>query len=215
MDNNFNNMFNKSKTFDSFNGTELKCYMKVTTEYDEYGQTSAFKLVEMGHISAIQAVEQYSAGPIPAIGFSKPVGIQVGDSIVVGSLVFEALESGFLGEVQAILKEAGLKKNYIDYDEEKDELKLGYEDIEEVQDFPLVDIVIIGVKENNKNKKIQKEIMGIRFNQNGSGIGLNQLGVKEQFRFMAQEMSDFTPVKGVSEDIVGSDDIEFDSAVFG
>ncbi|MGL4449607.1 MAG: hypothetical protein ACRCTZ_00275 [Sarcina sp.] len=215
MDNNFNNMFNPSKTFDSFNGTELKCFMKVTTEYDEFGQVKTFKLVEMGHISAIQAVEQYSAAPVPGIGFSKPIGIQVGDSIVAGSLMFEALEKGFLGEVQDILKEAGLKKHYIDYDEEKDELKLGYADIEEVQDFPLVDIVIIGVKENNKNKKIQKEIMGIRFNRNGSGIGLNQLGVKEQFRFLAQEMSDFKPVKGVTEDLVGSDDVEFDSGIFG
>lgn len=214
MDSKFNNMFNQSKTFDSFNGTELKCFMKVTTEYDEYGQTKAFKLVEMGHLSAITAVDQFSAEPIPAIGFSKPIGISVGSSIVVGSLTFEALEKGFVGEVKDILKEAGLKKHHLDYDTNSDNLKLGYSEIKEIQDFPLIDIVILGVKENDQNKKIQKEILGIRFNRNGSGIGLNQLGVREQFNFMAQEMSDFSPVKGVKEDVVGYDDLESD-AIFG
>lgn len=215
MDNNFNNMFNPSKTFDSFNGTELKCFMKVTTEYDEFGQTKTFKLIEMGHVSAIQAVEQYAADPVPGIGFSKAIGIRVGESIVVGSLIFEAIAGGFLTEVQDVLKEAGIKKHYMDYDDEKDELKLGYGDIEEIQDIPLVDIVIIGVKENNKNKKIQKEILGIRFNRNGSGIGLNQLGVKEQYRFLAQEMGDFVPLKGVTEDEVGQASDEFETGIFG
>lgn len=214
MDNNFNNMFNQSKTFDSFNGTELKCFMKVTTEYDEFGQTKKFKLVEMGHISAITAVDQFSAQPIPAIGFSRPVGISVGSSIVVGSLTFEALVAGFTQEVQDLLREAGLKKHHLEYDEEGDELKLGYSEIKEIQDFPLVDIVIIGVKENNVNKKVQKEILGIRFNRAGSGIGLNQLGVREQYNFMAQEMTDFKPVKGVEEDVVGGDDFDSDG-IFG
>ncbi|MGL5315231.1 MAG: hypothetical protein ACRCX2_19780 [Paraclostridium sp.] len=214
MDNNFNNMFNQSKTFDSFNGTELKCYMKVTTEYDEFGQTKKFKLVEMGHISAITGVDQFSAQPIPAIGFSRPVGISVGSSIVVGSLTFEALVAGFTQEVQELLREAGLKKHYLEYDDEGEELKLGYSEIKEIQDFPLVDIVIIGVKENNPNKKVQKEILGIRFNRAGSGIGLNQLGVREQYNFIAQEMTDFRPVKGVKEDLVGEDNFENDG-IFG
>ncbi|MGL6098728.1 MAG: hypothetical protein ACRC0G_03775 [Fusobacteriaceae bacterium] len=214
MDNNFNNMFNQSKTFDSFNGTELKCYMKVTTEYDAFGQTKKFKLVEMGHISAITAVDQFSAQPIPAIGFSRPVGISVGSSIVVGSLTFEALSAGFTQEVQNLLKEAGLKRHHLEYDDEGDEMKIGYSEIKEIQDYPLVDIVILGVKENNQNKKIQKEILGLRFNKAGSGIGLNQLGVREQYNFMAQEMTDFTPVKGVKEDLAGEDDTDVD-AIFG
>ncbi|MGL5964939.1 MAG: hypothetical protein ACRCZ2_11190 [Fusobacteriaceae bacterium] len=214
MDNNFNNMFNQSKTFDSFNGTELKCYMKVTTEYDEFGQTKKFKLVEMGHISAITSVDQFSAQPIPAIGFGRPIGISVGSSIVVGSLTFEALAAGFTQEVQDLLREAGLKRHHLEYDEEGNEMKLGYSEIKEIQDYPLVDIVIIGVKENNQDKKIQKEILGIRFNKAGSGIGLNQLGVREQYNFMAQEMTDFAPVKGVKEDIAGEDDTEVD-AIFG
>ena len=98
----FNNYFDPSKNYDSFNGTELKCYIKVTTEYDEFGQTKKFELVELGMLSAISAVEQFSLKPIPAIGHSKPIGIQVGSSIVVGSATFEIFEHGFAKEVQRV-----------------------------------------------------------------------------------------------------------------
>jgi hypothetical protein len=201
--------------FDSFNGTELKCYMKVPKAYDVYGQLEDFALVEMGNISAISAVEQYAAEPVPAIGHTRPIGVAIGSSIVTGSMSFEVLESGFVNEVKRILKEAGIRKISLNVSDDQNDLKFGYDDIGEINDFPMVDIVIIGVKENDKNKKIQKEIIGIRFNNEQSGIGVGQIAVKEQYSFIAQAMSDFKPVKGVEEDAVGDSNDEYEDWIFG
>ena len=95
------------------------------------------------------------------------------------------------------------------------ELALAYENIGEINDFPLVDIVIIGVKETDINKKIQKEIQGIRFNSGGSGISVNQLGVREQYSYIAQKMTDFQPVKGVEENEVGKEEEIIEDSIFG
>ncbi|MGL5717044.1 MAG: hypothetical protein ACRCX2_28770 [Paraclostridium sp.] len=211
----FNNYMNPSKVFDSFNGTELKCYMKVPKAYDEYGQLSDFALVEMGNISAISAVDQYSASPVPAIGHSRPIGISIGSSIVTGSMSFEALEHGFVNEVKRILKEAGIRKISLNVSDDQEDLKFGYSEIGEINDFPMVDIVIIGVKENDINKKIQKEIVGIRFNREGSGIGVNQLAVRESYSFLAQSMTDFKPVTGINEDPIGDDVDIYETGIFG
>lgn len=202
----FNNYKNPSANFDSFNGTELKVYIKVTTEYDEYMKAKKFELVPMGFLQNISGVEQYSNEPHIAIGFSRPRAIATGDSIVVGSITFAALNKSFLSEVKEVLKKAGIKRIYLDYNEDN-ELKFGYSEITNINELPLVDIVIIGVKENDKNKKIQKEIKGIRFTQGNSGIGINQIVVQEQYSYMAKEMTDFNPVNGVEEDVVGDEDV--------
>ena len=201
----FNNYKNPSANFDSFNGTELKVYIKVTTEYDEYMKSKKFELVPMGFLQNISGVEQYSNEPHIAIGFSRPRAIATGDSIVVGSITFTAINKSFLSEVKEVLKKAGIKRIYLDYNEDN-ELKFGYSEITNINELPLVDIVIIGVKENDKNKKIQKEIKGIRFTQGNSGIGINQIVVQEQYSYMAKEMTDFNPVNGVEEDVVGDED---------
>lgn len=201
----FNNYKNPSANFDSFNGTELKVYIKVTTEYDEYMKSKKFELVPMGFLQNISGVEQYSNEPHIAIGFSRPRAIATGDSIVVGSITFAAINKSFLSEVKEVLKKAGIKRIYLDYNEDN-ELKFGYSEITNINELPLVDIVIIGVKENDKNKKIQKEIKGIRFTQGNSGIGINQIVVQEQYSYMAKEMTDFNPVNGVEEDVVGDED---------
>lgn len=201
----FNNYKNPSANFDSFNGTELKVYIKVTTEYDEYMKSKKFELVPMGFLQNISGVEQYSNEPHIAIGFSRPRAIATGDSIVVGSIAFAAINKSFLSEVKEVLKKAGIKRIYLDYNEDN-ELKFGYSEITNINELPLVDIVIIGVKENDKNKKIQKEIKGIRFTQGNSGIGINQIVVQEQYSYMAKEMTDFNPVNGVEEDVVGDED---------
>ena len=211
----FENYKNPGANFESFNGTELKCYMKVTTKYDKYGQGSNFELVEMGNVSAISGAEQYSVEPIPAIGFSRPIGIAVGSAIVSGSIAFETLKEGFVNDVKRILKEAGIKKVSVVQGEVEGELALAYENIGEINDFPLVDIVIIGVKETDINKKIQKEIQGIRFNSGGSGISVNQLGVREQYSYIAQKMTDFQPVKGVEENEVGKEEEIIEDSIFG
>ena len=202
----FNNYKNPSANFDSFNGTELKVYIKVTTEYDEYMKSKKFELVPMGFLQNISGVEQYSNEPHIAIGFSRPRAIATGDSIVVGSITFAAINKSFLSEVKEVLKKAGIKRIYLDYNEDN-ELKFGYSEITNINELPLVDIVIIGVKENDKNKKIQKEIKGIRFTQGNSGIGINQIVVQEQYSYMAKEMTDFNPVNGVEEDVVGDEDV--------
>lgn len=211
----FNNYKNTSAIFESFNGTELKCYMKITTKYDKYGQGVKFELVEMGNVSAISGAEQYATEPIPAIGFSRPVGIAVGSAIVSGSIAFETLKEGFVNDVKRILKEAGIQKVSVTQAEIDGELALAYSNIEEINDFPLVDIVILGVKETDINKKIQKEIQGVRFNSGGSGISVNQLGVREQYSYIAQKMTDFQPVYGVEEDKVGESEDIFEDSIFG
>lgn len=211
--NDFANYKNKSKLFDSFNGTELKCFVKVPTGYDEYGRVSSFEIVEFGTLSSLSGIEQYSVEPVPTIGFSKPTGIAIGSSIVTGSMVFEVLNQGFVNEIKEILKKAGIGNISIDFDtEDNNEIpKYGTSDIEEINDFPNLDLILIGVKENDPNKKIQKQILGVRFNQGQSGIGITQISVREQYSFLAQRMEDFKPVEGATED----DEIEYDDTIFG
>ena len=74
-----------------------------------------------------------------------------------------------------------------------------------------MDLILIGVKENDPNKKIQKQILGVRFNQGQSGIGITQISVREQYNFLAQKMEDFKPVEGATED----KEIEYDDTIFG
>lgn len=197
----FNNYKNKAKQFDSFNGTELKCFMKVPTKYDVYGRVVDFELAELGTASAISAFTQYAIEPLPTIGSSHPTGIAKGSSIVRGSIVFEIFNEGFVNEVKHILKEAGLTKIDIDFDTKDSEFdpKYTFNDIDNINDFPNVDIIIIGVKENNPNKKIEKQILNIRFNKGSSGIGITQLSVREKYDFLAAKLEDFKPVIGAEE----------------
>lgn len=191
----FNDYSNKAASFDTFNGTEMKCYVKVTIEYDEFGQSSKFELVQLANISAISGAEQTAVNPIPTIGSDKPIGVATGDSIVAGSITFEVINQSFSTEIKEILKKAGIRKAGIDFDD-NNKVNYNYSEINSINDFPLVDLIIIGVKNNDANKKIEKEIQGVRFNKGQSGISVNQLGVKEQYSFIAISMTDFKPVKG-------------------
>lgn len=212
--NEFANYKNPSKLFDSFNGTEIKCFVKVPTGYDEYGRVSTFEIVEFGTISALSGIEQYTVEPVPTIGFSRPTGIALGSSIVTGSMTFEVLNQGFVNDMKKILKEAGIKNISIDFeDKDNNEVPIySTSEIEEINDFPNIDLILIGVKENDPNKKIQKQILGVRFNQGQSGIGITQISVREQYSFLAQKMEDFKPVIGASEDAEGE---EYDDTMFG
>ncbi len=211
----FNNYKNKSANFDSFNGTELKAFLKITTEYDEYMRTKSFELVELGRVSAITGAEQYVNEPHIAIGFSRPVALATGDSIVAGAMSFEVFKEGFVNEVKRVLAKAGLKKLYLEYDKaDQEKPQFGYSEINSINDFPMMDIVLIGVKENNPDKKIQKEIKGIRFTKGNSAIGVTQLVVREQYNYMAKAMTDFQPVNGAEEDVVGDKD-ETEVFIFG
>ena len=101
---NFNNLKDPSAIFDSFNGTELKSYLKITTKYNEYGQTEKFELLELGYVEAISAVTQYENIPNVYIGFSRPSSIATGSSIVVGSITFSILQQGFIKELSDVFK---------------------------------------------------------------------------------------------------------------
>lgn len=211
----FNNYQNKSANFDSFNGTEIKAFLKITTEYDEYMKSKTFELVELGNIYSITGAEQYVNEPHIAIGFSRPVALATGDSIVTGALAFEVIKEGFVNEVKRVLKKAGIKKLYLEYDaDDKDKPQFGYSEIKNINDFPIMDIVLIGVKENNADKKIQKEIKGIRFTKGNSAIGVSQLIVREQYNFIAKTMTDFKPVTGAEENSIGEED-ETEVFIFG
>ena len=210
MNENFQN--DVTSTFDSFNGTELKLFAKVPTSIDRYGVTKKFELVELGNTSQISAANQYSVTPIPAIGSKVPIGVATGSSMVAGSIVFEALNKGFVGEIRDILKEAGISKIGYTMTNGTDNYALGYSEIENINEFPLLDIVIIGVKENDSSKMIQKEILGLRFTRGGSAIGVNQLGVREAFQFIATDMTDFRPVKGAEESF---EEVETSDSIFG
>lgn len=201
--NDFKNYKNKSNMFESFNGTELKCFVKVPTGYDEYGRVSSFEIVEFGNLSAISGIEQYTVDPILAIGFSSPTGIATGSSLVTGSMTFEVLNEGFVNQVKKVLADAGIENVYIDFENDEnnnEKPKYGYLAIKDINDFPTLDLVIIGVKENDPNKKIQKQILGIRFNKGESGIGITQIAVREQYTYLAMRMEDFKPVVGATED---------------
>lgn len=217
INNDFANYKNKSQRYDSFNGTELKCFIKVPTGYDEYGRVSSFEIVEFGTISAISAVEQYAVEPVPAIGFAKPVGVAIGSSVVTGNMTFEVLNQGFANEVKEVLKIAGIQNISIDFDSNNiDETpRYGYSEIEEINDFPNLDLILIGVKENDPNKKIEKQILGIRFNRGNSGIGITQISVREEYTFLAQRMEDFKPVIGATEDEEDTTTEDFETSIFG
>lgn len=199
----FQNYKNKSKSFDSFNGTEIKIFVKVPTGYDDYGRVSSFELVEFGKVSSISAIENYSTTPLVAIGFSKPIGIATGSSMVSGSMVFETMNQGFVNDIKEVLKKAGVGN--IDIDIEMDDTnsetpKYHLSEITEINDFPKVDLVMIGVKQNDPNKKIEKQIIGVRFNTGASAIGITQISVREQYQFIAVRMEDFRPVIGAEEE---------------
>lgn len=214
--NDFANYKNKSERFDSFNGTELKCFVKVPTGYDEYGRVSTFEIVEFGTLSAISGIEQYSVEPIPTLGFSKPTGIAIGSSIVTGNMVFEVLNHGFVDDIREVLKLAGITNINIDFDNDDDTPKYGYSEIDDINDFPNLDLIIIGVKENDPNKKIEKQILGVRFNKGNSGIGITQISVREEYTFIAQRMEDFKPVIGATEDDeINTNEEEYETSIYG
>ena len=205
---NFHNYKNKSKEFDTFNGTELKFFMKVPTKYNEYNQVIKFELVELGQASSFSYIEQYAIEPVPVIGLSGAGGIARGSRIIRGSLVFEVLKEGFVNEVKSILKKAGIKQVEVNYDANGKDYtpKYSLTDIESVNDFPNFDIIMLGVKDNNPNKKIQKQIQGLRFSQGQSGIGVNQLSVREQYAFLAKSIEDLNIVTGSTETDIGDEE---------
>ncbi|AVQ21497.1 hypothetical protein [Fusobacterium necrophorum] len=207
----FHNYKNKSKSFDTFNGTETQLYIKVPTEYDEFDRVTKFELVRLGSTSAFQYAEQYTAEPTMAIGEAGATAIACGSSIIQGSLMFEVLNKGFVNEVKDILNKAGIKQISLsfDYGGRKQQAKYSLEDIESVNDFPKFDIVMIAVKENNPQKKIQKQLIGCRFSSGGSGIGVNQISVREQYSFLAMQMEDFKPMENTTETPVG--ELEYDA----
>lgn len=187
----------KGTTFDSFNGTELKCWFKITTAYDEFGQSSSFELIEMGTISAFSDTMTFDNDIVLGMGNSHPIGIATGDKLVVGTMKFEILNKGFIGQINQVLKEAGITHTEIITGTDGT-YSIERQDIKEINEFPLIDIVLIGIKENDQNKKIQKEIKGLRFTSGSSAIGLNQLGTGEVYQYMAQTRSDWKPVVGTS-----------------
>lgn len=203
--NNFHNALNKSKEFDTFNGTELKFFLKVPTKYNEYFEEIGFELVELGSASSFSYIEQYATEPVAVIGTPNAGGLAKGSSIIRGSLVFEVLKEGFVNEVKRILDKAGIKQIDIGFDYSGKEYNPRYSlsDIESINDFPSFDIIMLGVKENNPNKKIQKQIKGMRFASGRTGIGVNQLAVREQYSFLAKSMEEFSPVEGATETKVG------------
>ena len=205
---NFHNYKNKSKSFDTFNGTELKFFMKVPTKYNEYNQVVKFELVELGKTSSFSYMEQYAIEPVPVIGQSGAAGLARGSRLIRGSMVFEVLKEGFVNEVKRILKKAGINQIEISFDSNGDDYAPRYalSDIESVNDFPNFDIIMLGVKENNPNKKIQKQIQGLRFSQGGSGIGVNQLAVREQYAFLAKSIEDLDMVDGATETKAGEEE---------
>ena len=199
----FQNYKNKSKSFDSFNGTEINVFVKVPTGYDDYGRVSSFELARFGTVSSISAIENYSVTPIIAIGFSKPTNVATGSSMVSGNMVFETLNQGFVNDIKDILKKAGVGNIEVDIEmdsENNDKPKYHLSEITDINDFPKVDLVLIGVKQNDPNKKIEKQIVGVRFNTGASSIGITQISVREQYQFIAIRMEDFRPVIGADEE---------------
>lgn len=202
----FNNYQNPSSIFDSFNGSEIQSFLKITTKYDEYGQTVEYKLLKLGNVGSISGVTQYENIPNIYIGFSRPSSIATGGSIVVGNITFQVLDKGFIKELTEIFKEAGFKKTYLSFENYETEEgtsgikpSFGYDDIKYINDFPMIDLVLIGVKENDPSKKVQLEIKGMKFSNGSSGIGVTQLAVQEQYQFIAKKIFNFKPVKGAEE----------------
>ena len=188
----FHNFKNKSKEFDTFNGTEIKLFIKVPTRYDTYGRIDKFELVELRTASAYSWKQTYAAEPVVAIGYK----------LISGSIVFEVLNKGFVGEIRQILKDAGVQYAELGFNQQPNGSYIpNYEfgEINSVNDLPNMDIVILGVKETNQNKKIQHIISGMRFASGSSGVGIDQLSVREQYTWLAKDMSDYEPVTGTEE----------------
>lgn len=201
---NFNNYKDPSAVFDSFNGTEIQAYLKITTKYDEYGQTEKYELLKLGNVSAVSGVTQFENIPNVYIGFSRPSSIATGSSIVVGNIRFEVLDKGFIKELMSIFKKAGFKKTYLSFENTDGKPTFGYDDIKFINDFPMIDLVLLGVKENDPDKKIQLEIKGMKFASGSSGIGVTQLAVSENYQFIAKKIENFRPVIGSDENEEGS-----------
>ena len=198
----FHNFKNKSKEFDTFNGTEIKLFIKVPTRYDTYGRIDKFELVELGTASAYSWKQTYAAEPVVAIGYKYARGVARGSKLISGSIVFEVLNKGFVGEIKQILKDAGVEYAELGFNQQPNGSYIpNYEfgEINSVNDLPNMDIVILGVKETNQNKKIQHIISGMRFASGSSGVGIDQLSVREQYSWLAKDMSDYEPVTGTEE----------------
>ena len=198
----FHNFKNKSKEFDTFNGTEIKLFIKVPTRYDTYGRIDKFELVELGTASAYSWKQTYAAEPVVAIGYKYARGVARGSKLISGSIVFEVLNKGFVGEIKQILKDAGVQYAELGFEQQPNGSYVpNYEfgEINSVNDLPNMDIVILGVKETNQNKKIQHIISGMRFASGSSGVGIDQLSVREQYSWLAKDMSDYEPVTGTEE----------------
>lgn len=202
----FHNFKNKSKEFDTFNGTEIKLFIKVPTRYDTYGRIDKFELVELGTASAYSWKQTYAAEPVVAIGYKYARGVARGSKLISGSIVFEVLNKGFVGEIRQILKDAGVQYAELGFEQQPNGSYIpNYEfgEINSVNDLPNMDIVILGVKETNQNKKIQHIISGMRFASGSSGVGIDQLSVREQYSWLAKDMSDYEPVTGTEEQTEG------------
>ena len=198
----FHNFKNKSKEFDTFNGTEIKLFIKVPTRYDTYGRIDKFELVELGTASAYSWKQTYAAEPVVAIGYKYARGVARGSKLISGSIVFEVLNKGFVGEIKQILKDAGVQYAELGFNQQPNGSYIpNYEfgEVNSVNDLPNMDIVILGVKETNQNKKIQHIISGMRFASGSSGVGIDQLSVREQYSWLAKDMSDYEPVTGTEE----------------
>ena len=202
----FHNFKNKSKEFDTFNGTEIKLFIKVPTRYDTYGRIDKFELVELGTASAYSWKQTYAAEPVVAIGYKYARGVARGSKLISGSIVFEVLNKGFVGEIKQILKDAGVQYAELGFNQQPNGSYVpNYEfgEINSVNDLPNMDIVILGVKETNQNKKIQHIISGMRFASGSSGVGIDQLSVREQYSWLAKDMSDYEPGTGTEEQTEG------------
>ena len=145
---------------------------------------------------------------MPVIGQSGAAAIATGSRLIRGSLVFEVLKEGFVNEVKRILRKAGIKQIDISFDPSGSNQvpKYSLADIESINDFPNFDIIMLGVKDNNPNKKIQMQIQGMRFSQGQTGIGVNQLSVREQYGFLARSIEHLTTVEGATETNVGDEE---------
>lgn len=212
----FRNYKSKEFHFDSFNGTETKCFLKIPTKYDEYGNIAHFELVEFANVSSVSAVKQTSSTPIIAIGDYK--GIALGSFVVTGEITFEVFNQGFINDIKEVLAKNGANdiNIKIDVDTQGNEtIKYQMEEITQLNDFPAVDLILIAVKENDPNKKIQKQLLGVSFSQGQSGIGITQLAVRESYSFLAKDFDEFKPVIGAEEDDEIPENVKAVSSIFG
>ena len=200
----------KKHSFDSFNGTELKLYLQVPTKIDAYERAERYDLIELGTASSVSGAKEYDVSIVEAIGFDVPIGVSIGDMLVSGRLSIEVLSDNFVSEVKKSLAKSDIKRIEVVSSDGSTTYSTKVSNINYFNEFPLLNLVIIGVKETDKSKKIQKTIEGIRFVKQNSGIGITQLGVNENYQFIAKDMTDFKPVEGVIEEDDGVDSSELD-----